>query len=121
MLVAHPRPAGPWPREGATARVVARTADTVEVEAELPGPGVLVLVEAFDPGWRVAVDGRADRLLRANALFRAVRLDAGRHRVLFAYRPSSATLGLGLAAAGALAAAGLCVIGRRRRGAGLKP
>jgi hypothetical protein len=93
-------------------RVVRRTTDTVEVEAELSRRGVLVLAEAYDPGWRVSVDGRAATLLRANALFRGVRLDAGRHRVLFAYRPASAAAGAALAALGAAGALLVVLAGR---------
>jgi hypothetical protein len=114
VFVADPRPGGPGPGPPGTARVVSRAADRVEVEAELPRPGVLVLVEAFDPGWHATVDGHPAPLLRANALFRGVRLEGGSHHVRFAYRPWTATLGLGLAAAGALVAVGLRVLGRRR-------
>ena len=108
-VAAGPAP-GPTP-SGAPrlrpARVLARRVDGVEVEAELDEPGVLVLVEAYDPGWRALVDGRPAPVLRANVLFRGVRLAAGRHRVRFEYRPRSAGLGLGLSLAGAVAVAGL--------------
>jgi uncharacterized membrane protein YfhO len=94
-------PTGPGADE---ARVVSRRLATLEVEARLGAPGVLVVLEAFDPGWRATVDGAEAEVLRANGLFRAVRLSAGRHRVAFAYRPRSAAVGvvvglLGLAAA----------------------
>jgi hypothetical protein len=86
------------------ARIVSRTADTVQVEANLSAPGVLVLTEAFDDGWRVEVDGRPAEVLRANGLFRAVRLGAGRHEVRFQYRPWSARAGIGLSGLGLVAA-----------------
>jgi hypothetical protein len=115
---AAPGPAG-------AARVVRRTTDTVEVEAELFRSGVLVLVEAWDPGWRVRVDDREATLLRANALFRGVRLDAGRHRVRFAYRPATAAAGVVLAALGALGAAVVLLAGGAlkpgRRGDSIAP
>ena len=50
--------------------------------------GYLVLLDSFDRGWRVDVDGRPATLLRANALYRAVRLPPGRHVVRFVYRPA---------------------------------
>jgi Bacterial membrane protein YfhO len=99
VLLGDGGPARPGGRPGA-ARVVSRTADAVEVEATLSAPGVLVLVEAFDPGWRVSVDGRPAPVVRANVLFRGVRLAPGRHVVRFAYRPRAAALGLGLTLAG---------------------
>jgi hypothetical protein len=49
--------------------------------------GYLVLRDSFDRGWRVEVDGRSTPLLRANALYRAVRISAGPHTVRFRYRP----------------------------------
>jgi uncharacterized membrane protein YfhO len=97
------------------ARVTSRSSDAVEVEAELARRGVLVLVEAFDPGWVVRVDGQEAPLLRANVLFRGVRLSPGRHVVRFVYRPWTARLGLGLSSAGALATAALGFLGWRAR------
>jgi hypothetical protein len=87
-------------------RVVSRRLDALELEVRLGTPGVLVVLEAFDPGWRATVDGVEEPVLRANGLFRALRLGEGPHRVRFAYRPRSAAVGaslsvLGLVAAGA--------------------
>ena len=96
------------------ARIRSRRADAVEVEAVLDRPGVLVLVEAYDPGWRVSVDGREAPLLAANVLFRGVRIPAGRHTVRFEYRPWTATVGVLLTGLGAVATIALGLAGRRR-------
>jgi hypothetical protein len=96
------------------ARIVARTTDSLDVDAMLAAPGVLVVVEAFDHGWRATVDGRPAPVLRANSLFRAVRLPEGRHRVRFDYRPWSARAGLALSLAGALGAVSLGLLSTRR-------
>jgi hypothetical protein len=120
VLLADARPGGGAAGPVGEARVTSRRADTVEVEAELAQPGVLVLAESHDPGWRVSVDGRPASLLRANVLFRGVRLPAGRHRVLFSYRPWAAGLGLGLSVAGVIGTVALGLLGWRRR-ARLKP
>jgi hypothetical protein len=101
------------PGFAAEARVVRRTTNEVEVDAALTAPGVLVLVEAFRPGWVATVDGAPAEVLRANVLFRAVRLAGGRHRVLFRYRPASVPWGA--ATTVACAAAGLVSAGSRRR------
>jgi hypothetical protein len=50
--------------------------------------GYLVLRDSFDRAWRVEVDGRPAALLRANALYRAVRISPGPHTVRFTYRPT---------------------------------
>jgi len=91
-------------RGDSSARVVTRTADTLDVAAELGAPGVLVLTEAFDEGWHAEIDGRAAPVIRANGLFRAVRVGAGRHEVRFRYRPWAAVAGAAVSVAGLLAA-----------------
>jgi len=77
------------------------------VEAQLAAAGVLVVLEAFEPGWVATVDAAPAPVLRANGLFRAVRLEAGRHRVRFAYRPRSVAYGAAISASGLAAALGL--------------
>jgi uncharacterized membrane protein YfhO len=66
----------------------------VDIEAHLNGPGILVLADSFYPGWRAYVDGKEERIMRANLFFRAVSLPAGKHRVEFRYKPMSFTIGL---------------------------
>jgi hypothetical protein len=72
--------------------------DRVRLRAELGAPGYLILTDAYDPGWRASVDGAAERVLRANGIFRAVAVPAGTHAVEFVYRPASVPLGLALTA-----------------------
>jgi uncharacterized membrane protein YfhO len=48
------------------------------------------------------VDGVPVPVRRANALFLAAETEAGRHRVVFTYRPVSALLGIALTALTAL-------------------
>jgi hypothetical protein len=93
-------------------RIVGRTSDSVELETEPGEGGVLVLVEAFNPGWRATVDGSPSDVLRANVLYRGVRVPAGAHRVRFSYRPWSAILGAWLSAAslGVLALLGVTAL-----------
>ena len=95
-------------------RVVSRRLDALDLEARLGAPGVLVVLEAFDPGWRATVDGVEEPVLRANGLFRALRLKEGPHRVRLAYRPRSAAVGASLFVLG-LAAAGTALGLRARR------
>jgi hypothetical protein len=114
VLLADAHAGGGDPGPVGEARVTSRRADVVEIEAVLVRPGVLVLVEAYDPGWRVSVDGRGAPLLAANVLFRAVRLPEGRHRVRFVYRPWTATTGVLLSGLGAVATIALGLAGWRR-------
>ncbi len=76
------------------ARIVVDTPERVEIEAKLDAPGFLVLGDSHYPGWRATVDGVEVEILRANALFRAVALQAGASQVVFEYAPRSLYLGL---------------------------
>jgi hypothetical protein len=66
----------------------------VLIDVQLSEPGVLVLTDAFYPGWKVFVGGKEQTIRRANYLFRAVELPAGNHRVEFVYDPISFKIGL---------------------------
>ena len=64
-----------------------RLPDQIVAETESEGPGYLVVVEAFDRGWKATVDATPTAVQRANVAFRAVAVPAGRHRVELRYRP----------------------------------
>jgi hypothetical protein len=98
-------------------RVVAFRPDRVRLEAELSGPGIVVLVDAYDPGWKVTVDGRPAPLLRANTAFRGVKVPAGRHVIEQVYRPWTVVSGLCMTAIAAVAGLAAALAGRRRRAA----
>lgn len=73
--------------------------ERVAVEIDSPGQGWLVLTDAWYPGWRAQVDGRPADLMRADMLFRAVPIPAGRHQVEFIYDPASFRIGVGVSVA----------------------
>jgi hypothetical protein len=98
------------------ARLVEERGDALTAEAELNESGLLVLIEAFDNGWRATVDGRPTEVLRANVLFRAVRLPAGRHVVRFTYRPVSVIWGVVISLSGLTALALLALVMHRQSG-----
>jgi hypothetical protein len=87
--------------EAGGSRIVEEAPNRIVIECDLERPAFVVLSDAYDPGWRVHVDGAPAALLRANVAFRAVWVAAGHHRIEQAYRPRSVLLGsvLTLAAA----------------------
>jgi hypothetical protein len=109
----HPTPRG-------EVRITELFADRQRIEVDLDGPGFIVSVDAWSPGWRAFVDGGPTEVLRANALFRAVAVPAGRHVVEMRYRPRSALVGLSVTvlAGVALLASGLALRQKHRRPAG---
>src|SRR4030042_3626260 len=54
---------------------------------------ILVLSDTYFPGWRVFVDGKEEKIYRADYNLRAVLLGAGTHQVKFIYHPLSFKLG----------------------------
>jgi hypothetical protein len=55
--------------------------------------GFLVISLTYFPGWKAFVDGKEERILRANYNFQAIPLTAGKHQVDFVYDPLSFKLG----------------------------
>ena len=60
-------------RASGTARWLARRADRQQLETDELGARLLVLADAYDPGWRASIDGApAVAVVRANLAFRGV-------------------------------------------------
>jgi hypothetical protein len=78
------------------ATIVEVRADRVRLEVDASEPGMVVLADAFDPGWKALVDGSPVPVLPANVAFRGVPVPAGRHEVEMRYRPRSVSLGLAI-------------------------
>lgn len=71
--------------EGGTARIRLDGNDRVAIDVDSKGPGVLVLRDALRAGWTATVNGAPAPILRADVLFRAVRVPPGRSVVAFSY------------------------------------
>jgi hypothetical protein len=93
-------------------------AERVEIATDSPRDGFLVLSDTYRPGWTAAVDGKEAVIWRAQAAFRAVEVPAGKHQVVFRYRPGSLRVGaaLSLLALGILAGWPIVARFRDRRG-----
>jgi hypothetical protein len=76
-----------------TADITSYEAERVVVETNGASAGWLVLTDAWYPGWRATVDGQPVEIKRADILFRAVPVPAGRHRVEFVFAPMSVWVG----------------------------
>ena len=81
----------------------------VVIGVESETPAYLVLTDVWYPGWTVSVDGQTAPLYRANFVFRAAAIPAGRHEVIFTFAPASYRWGkrVSVAAGATLAAASL--------------
>lgn len=114
VILDQPPSPAPSGRGLEPAEVTVAERSRVVVKATTPTPGLLVLSEAWYPGWRVTVDGAPAPLLRADYALRAVALPAGTHTVEFRFSSRPVRLGLVLSALGLLLLGALAWIGRSR-------
>jgi hypothetical protein len=91
-----PRPSKEPLPEGDGVRILQYTLNQLNLEASCTGPRLLFLSETFYPGWKVWVDGKREKMYRADHAFRAVALGPGRHSIIFKYQPSSFYFGLAI-------------------------
>ncbi len=113
LLEDQPVPA-PRPREGSpampakdgTVHMVSYEPDDVKIEATLPRPGFLLLLDTYFPGWSATVNGQPAPILRADYNFRAISLPEGKSIVRFSYCPGGLKIGLCLCGIGVLALCG---------------
>ena len=66
----------------------------VTIHSKQNGEGVLVLLDSYFPGWQVKVDGKKEKIMRANYFYRAVKLGPGNHIVEFNFEPVGFSKGL---------------------------
>ena len=78
----------------AEAEIISYAPERIEIHATGDGPSLLVLADAFYPGWHTRVDGQEVPIYPANVLFRGVPLPAGDHSVVFTFEPAGWRLGL---------------------------
>ena len=72
---------------GTTARIIHYDLNRVTIEAESGPDSTLVLTDTFYSGWRASVDGGPARIFPAFYMFRGIDLPAGKHEIIFTYRP----------------------------------
>ena len=86
----------------------------IMVSAQMETPGLVVLADNWDQGWRAYWNGRPVPVLRTNYAIRGVVVPAGDGTLEFVYRPASLILGLWLAGCAVLVLAGWLVAFRIR-------
>ena len=68
------------------ATIVEYRPEEIRIEVETPQKAVLMLTDAFEPGWTARIEGgEMLEIFRANGLVRAVMVPPGRSQVLFQY------------------------------------
>jgi hypothetical protein len=101
---------------------VERAPERILIDAQASGHGLLVVNDAFAPGWTASLDGRDVPILAADVAVRAVQFPPGRHALEMRYVAPGLRTGQALSILGLLVAAALlarAVLGARRRGDGV--
>jgi len=75
------------------ALILKRNPVYISLLIDAPCNGWLVLTESFYPDWVARVDGRKEKILRANYFLKAVPVGSGKHIIEFFYKPLSFTVG----------------------------
>lgn len=124
VVVTHePAPAGRvGAPAGASARIVSEEGDRLTIDASAEdGGGYLVVLDTYADGWFATVDGEPTEILRADGLFRAVRLAPGGHVVTFVYRPMTVVWSAALSALALALIVGMLAWPSRQAGAVGRP
>ncbi len=109
----------PPPGASGTARVASERNAQVTIDARLHRRGLVLLDDAYAPGWNVTVDGRPAHPLETDVVLRGVVVPAGHHTVVWTYTVPGLRAGAALSALGLLitiAWATWLVLRRRRTG-----
>ena len=83
-------PAGPG--EAVTVRPISPR--EVELHVTLDRPGFVILADVYYPGWTLTIDGTPAPILRANRMMRGAMVEAGKHTLIYEYRPRSFLIGI---------------------------
>lgn len=70
-----------------TVRIAQYTPKRITLSASNSVPSILLYNDKHSPHWKVTVDGKDARLLRANFIMRGIALPAGSHEVVMYYEP----------------------------------
>lgn len=76
------------------ATLVSEAPRRIVIRASTPQPGLLVLSDAYYPGWTATIDGNPVEIYRVDLALRGVLLPSGEHTVVFAYQPRWFQIGL---------------------------
>jgi hypothetical protein len=69
------------------------SANKIACSVKIDQAGILVMTDNWHPDWKVFVDGKEEKIYRANYTFRAVPLEPGSHEVVFEYISGSFNTG----------------------------
>ena len=97
-----------------TVQITSEIPTRIRILAQMETPGLIVLADNWDKGWRAFWNGRPMPVLRVDYTIRGVVVPAGIGTLEFIYRPASVALGLWLAGLAAIVLLGWVAVFRLR-------
>jgi hypothetical protein len=105
----------PGSQDGDEAVIETYAPEEVRIRTRTGRPAVLVLLDAYAPGWRAELEDGTDLpIRRCNTVVRAVTVPAGLHRVTFTYRTPLLVQGAWASGVGLLFCVGMAFVGSRQ-------
>ncbi len=68
------------------AKIVDYAANKIEIKAITSAPQFLVLTDSYYPAWQAKIDDQPTKIYPANHAFRAIKVPAGEHQIVFKYQ-----------------------------------
>jgi hypothetical protein len=97
-----------------TAEITNEIPTRIMILVRMETPGLVVLADRWDKGWRAYWNGKPMPILRANYAIRGVVIPAGNGTLEFIYKPASLFLGLWLAGLAVIVLAGWLIASKIR-------
>jgi len=108
-------------RQSGSAEIVSEVPTRVTLALNMDTPGLVVLADSWDPGWRARLDGHRVEVTRVNHMLRGVVAPAGSSMLEYRYRPASFVGGRAAMVAGLTALAIWMVAAAARARGGAAP
>jgi hypothetical protein len=98
-----------------TAQILSEDATHVNVSVKMETPGLVILADNWDKGWRATYNGKPTPIVPADFAVRGVFVPRGEGTLSFYYRPASFILGIWLAVGAAITICAWSLIRARAR------
>lgn len=95
--------------------IIDYTPNQVRLKSSTQQNEILVLADKFEAGWKATVDGNPTKIVKANLIFRAIKIPKGKHYIEFYYWPKSFELGLKISLITLILISTLTIISLSRR------
>ncbi len=76
------------------AEIIDYSSNKVNIISKTNYDSILMLTDAYYPGWEATIDGNKTKLFKADGVYRAILLPGGSHKITFSYNPFSFKISL---------------------------